>query len=251
MVNPDSVPATPNQDGASMPVGLLKWAIWPLMALTLAAVDLALTAPKTPHYRVGQPYRIDGVWYYPKEDWSYDRTGLASWYGKPFHGRRTADGEIFNLNALSAAHRTLPMPVVVKVTNLDNGKSVKLRINDRGPFVATGNRIIDVSKHAAKVLGFEHSGLAPVRVQIDVKDSMKVAGAAGRGTLFGYRIPWPTISLPAPSFPAIGLPTPALIALVSALFGGLGFWLLVLDDDRNHRSAILARRERHNGAGKI
>ena len=239
-----------------MPVGLLKWAIWPLMALTLAASDLApvvpaLTAPKTPHYRVGQPYRIDGVWYYPKEDWSYDRTGLASWYGKPFHGRRTADGEIFNLNALSAAHRTLPMPVVVKVTNLDNGKSVKLRINDRGPFVATGNRIIDVSKHAAKVLGFEHSGLAPVRVQIDVKDSMKVAGAAGRGTLFGYRIPWPTISLPAPSFPAIGLPTPALIALVSALFGGLGFWLLVLDDDRNHRSAILARRERHNGAGKI
>src|ERR1700691_997206 len=143
----------------SMSPGSWKWLLFAAMALTLAASDGAqqdAAAAKHAHYRVGQPYKIDGVWYYPKADWSYDEKGVASWYGKPFHGRRTANGEIFNLHALSAAHRTLPMPVVVKVTNLDNGRSLKLRVNDRGPFVGTDDRIIDVSKRAAKLLGFEH-----------------------------------------------------------------------------------------------
>jgi hypothetical protein len=230
-----------------MPLWSLKWGMWVAIALTLAASGIApsdnsaVVAPY-PHYRVGRPYQIDGTWYYPKEDWSYDKTGVASWYGKPFNGRRTANGEIFNLNALTAAHRTLPMPVVVRVTNLDNGRSVKLRVNDRGPFVATHNRIIDVSKHAASVLGFERHGIAPVRVQIDVPDSMRVAFAAGRYRLFGLHIPLPSISLSAISLPAFGLPTPALIALISALAGALGFWLLVLDDGRSHRAVLVARR---------
>ncbi len=130
------------------------------------------------YYKVGQPYQIDGIWYYPREDWSYDETGIASWYGEEFHGRYTADGEIFDLNSLTAAHPTLPMPVVVRVTNLENGRTIKLRVNDRGPYAA--GRVIDVSRRAAQLLGFEAQGTAKVRVQIDVPDSMQVAAAAGR-----------------------------------------------------------------------
>ncbi len=108
-------------------------------------------------YKVGQPYQIDGTWYYPAEDWTYDETGIASWYGEQFHGKYTANGEIFDLNALTAAHRTLPMPSVVQVTNLDNGRSIELRVNDRGPYAR--GRIIDLSRRAAQLLGFE--GKAP------------------------------------------------------------------------------------------
>jgi rare lipoprotein A len=116
-----------------------------------------------PSYKVGKPYQVAGQWYQPVEDESYDRTGTASWYGPKFHGKRTANGEIFNENALTAAHRTLPMPVLVRVTNLENGRSVVLRVNDRGPFAH--NREIDVSRRAAQLLGFEGKGTANVRVQ--------------------------------------------------------------------------------------
>ena len=94
-------------------------------------------------YKVGAPYQVAGVWYVPKEDPSYDQTGVASWYGDEFHQKATANGEIFDMNAVSAAHTTLPMPSLVEVTNLDNGKKLVVRVNDRGPFV--GNRIIDLS----------------------------------------------------------------------------------------------------------
>jgi rare lipoprotein A len=130
------------------------------------------------YYKVGRPYQIEGMWYYPRENWDYDEVGTASWYGEQFHGRYTADGEIFNLNELTAAHRTLPMPVVVRVTNLENGRSIKLRVNDRGPYAR--GRIIDVSRRAAQMLGFEGQGTTRVRVQIVVPDSMEVASAAGR-----------------------------------------------------------------------
>jgi rare lipoprotein A len=113
---------------------------------------------------VGQPYQINGVWYYPRTDWNYDETGIASWYGEDFHGRYTANGEVFDLNGLTAAHKTLQMPVNVRVTNLENGRSVVLRVNDRGPFV--NNRIIDVSRRSAQLLGFEGQGTARVRVQV-------------------------------------------------------------------------------------
>ena len=116
-----------------------------------------------PQYKVGDPYQIGGVWYYPKEDPGYDQTGIASWYGADFHGRLTADGELFDRTTISAAHPTLPMPVNVRVTNLDNGRSIVVRINDRGPFVR--GRIVDVSHAAARELGLLRSGVARVRVE--------------------------------------------------------------------------------------
>lgn len=115
-------------------------------------------------YKVGKPYQIKGVWYYPREDPRYSKTGIASWYGEKFDGRRTANGEIYDMNALTAAHKTLPMPVRVRVTNLDNGRSLVLRVNDRGPFV--NGRIIDVSRRAAQLLGFQKQGTAKVLVTV-------------------------------------------------------------------------------------
>ena len=117
-----------------------------------------------PHYKVGNPYQIAGKWYYPERDLRYDNTGIASWYGDQFAGKLTANGEIFDPELISAAHKTLPMPSVVRVTNLDNGKSLVVRINDRGPYV-TG-RIIDMSRAGARLLGFKDDGIARVRVQL-------------------------------------------------------------------------------------
>ncbi|MFM9862649.1 MAG: septal ring lytic transglycosylase RlpA family protein [Micropepsaceae bacterium] len=116
-------------------------------------------------WKVGNPYQINGVWYYPKEDQFYDETGIASWYGQDFHGKATANGERYDMNALTAAHRTLPMPVIVRVTNLENGRSLRLRMNDRGPYAR--GRIIDVSRRAAQLLGFHENGTARVRVQFE------------------------------------------------------------------------------------
>ncbi len=96
---------------------------------------------------------------------SFQITGVASWYGIPFHGRLTANGEVFDMNSLSAAHKTLPFDTRVRVTNLENGASLVLRINDRGPFV--GDRVIDVSRRAARLLGFQHAGLANVRIVLE------------------------------------------------------------------------------------
>ena len=127
-----------------------------------------------PIYKVGNPYKINGKWYYPAIDYDYEEIGIASWYGPGFHGRKTANGEIFNQNKISAAHRTLPMPSIVKVTNLDNGLVLqRVRINDRGPFA--GNRIIDLSKKAAEELGFVNSGTARVKVEILEDESRKHA----------------------------------------------------------------------------
>jgi rare lipoprotein A len=114
-------------------------------------------------YKLGKPYQVAGRWYEPKHNPDYDRTGHASWYGSAFHGRRTANGEVFDMHALSAAHPTLPLPSYVRVTNLENDHSVLVRVNDRGPF--GHGRIIDVSRRAAELLGFKQNGVAPVRVQ--------------------------------------------------------------------------------------
>jgi peptidoglycan lytic transglycosylase len=114
-------------------------------------------------YRVGKPYTVAGRVYVPEEDVHYREEGLASWYGEDFHGRLTANGEIFDMSSLSAAHPTLPMPCYVRVTNLGNGKSLIVRVNDRGPY--HGNRVMDVSSHAAELLEFKSSGVARVRVE--------------------------------------------------------------------------------------
>ncbi|HEX3954562.1 MAG TPA: septal ring lytic transglycosylase RlpA family protein [Stellaceae bacterium] len=126
-----------------------------------------------------QPYQINGVWYYPKADYNYDETGTASWYGDQFNGRPTSDGEIFNMNDVSAAHKTLPLPSVVEVTNLQNGRAIQLRVNDRGPFV--DGRIIDLSRRAAQLLGYETAGTTQVRVRILKDESIQVAEAAMHG----------------------------------------------------------------------
>ena len=114
-------------------------------------------------YVTGSAYRVDGVWYQPQENPAYDRVGTASWYGELFHGRRTANGEIYDMDRLSAASPTLPMPVYARVTNLQNRRSIIVRVNDRGPY--RSDRIIDLSRRSAEVLGFRGNGTAPVRVQ--------------------------------------------------------------------------------------
>ncbi|HSV29353.1 MAG TPA: septal ring lytic transglycosylase RlpA family protein [Candidatus Omnitrophota bacterium] len=129
------------------------------------------------HYKIGPPYRINGVLYVPKLDYGYQDSGTASWYGNSFHGKLTANGERFDENDLSAAHQTLPLPSLVRVTNLDNGRSLTLRVNDRGPFVA--GRILDVSKKAAKMLGFHGRGTARVRVMVLEKESRALAAKYG------------------------------------------------------------------------
>lgn len=115
-------------------------------------------------YKVGTPYVIKGVRYLPAVDGDYDETGVASWYGPGFHTKTTANGETYDQNDLTAAHKTLPMPSYVRVTNLENGRAIVLRVNDRGPYAH--GRVIDVSKRAAQLLGFEKQGTAKVRVRI-------------------------------------------------------------------------------------
>src|SRR3984957_7901255 len=114
-------------------------------------------------YRVGKPYTVGGRMYVPEEDGNYREEGLASWYGDDFHGRLTANGEVFDMGSLTAAHPTLPMPCYARVTNLSNGKSLIVRVNDRGPY--HGNRLIDVSNKAAELLEFKGNGVAHVRVE--------------------------------------------------------------------------------------
>jgi len=114
-------------------------------------------------YRVGKPYTVAGRVYVPEEDTAYREEGLASWYGNDFHGRLTANGEVFDTASLTAAHPTLPMPCYARVTNLSNGKSLIVRVNDRGPY--HGNRLIDVSNKAADLLEFKGNGIARVRVE--------------------------------------------------------------------------------------
>lgn len=119
--------------------------------------------------KVGNPYTVKDKTYHPQLDHQYDEVGTASWYGDEFHCRKTANGEYFNKHQLSAAHKTLPMPSVAKVTNLENNRSVNVVINDRGPF--SKNRIIDVSEKAAISLGMKNKGTAMVRVEFLPKET--------------------------------------------------------------------------------
>lgn len=164
----------------------LRWVSLALCALVLSAcaeteflihsakrLSGIVTAPAEPGFKIGEPYQIQGVWYYPAENYEYDETGIASWYGVQFHGRRTANGEIYDMNSLTAAHRILPMPSFVRVTNLENGRSLILKVNDRGPFAR--GRIIDISRRGAQLLGYHSTGTARVRVQIMADKSRALA----------------------------------------------------------------------------
>jgi len=168
-------------------------------------------------YKIGEPYEQEGVWYYPQEQPDYDETGIASWYGGEFRGRRTANGEVFDADALTAAHPTLPMPVNVRVTNLENGKSLVLRVNDRGPF--RHGRIIDVSQRAAQLLGFYGRGTAKVRVTYlaranapanapaDPATATVVAAAAPTAAVQVASLD-PVTAMPAAAAPAATTPAP-------------------------------------------
>ena len=181
-------------------------------------------------YKVGNPYQINGIWYYPGEDYEYDETGIASWYGPNFHGKDTANGEVYDMNDLTAAHRTLPMPSYVRVTNLENGRSVVLKINDRGPFAQ--GRILDASRRSAQLLGFEQKGTARVRVQIMADESRAVAARLRSGTMLASVgtpitspafpketvsseaiLPPPGGAMTAPAATPAPLPRPALAAV--------------------------------------
>ena len=138
------------------------------------------------------PYQVNGVWYRPREEPGYNETGIATWYGAQYHNRRTADGEVFDMDRASAAHTTLPLPCIVEVTNLDNGRRMRVRVNDRGPFVR--GRILDLSREGAKELGFYEKGAARVRVRYvgPAPDS-----GGGRIETAAFVAPAPPISSPS------------------------------------------------------
>ena len=148
------------------------FAVFVVLSIAACGTTERRPLPETGHYKLGKPYQIGGQWYYPEYDPSYDKQGVASWYGAAFHGRATANGEVFDRHSISAAHTTLPLPSMVEVTNLENGRQAVIRVNDRGPFV--DNRIIDLSEAAARKLGFHNKGLAKVRVRF-----LRLAEASG------------------------------------------------------------------------
>src|SRR3984957_5779209 len=152
-------------------------------------------------YRVGKPYTVGGRMYVPEEDVNYREEGLASWYGDAFHGRLTANGEVFDMGSLTAAHPTLPMPCYARGTNLGNGKSLIVRVNDRGPY--HGNRLIDVSNKAAELLDFKGNGVARVRVEYVARAPLE--GSDDRQLIATLRT-----GVPAPS--------PSLVRVASARF---------------------------------
>src|SRR5438132_8900657 len=145
-------------------------------------------------YRVGKPYTVAGRVYVPEEDTDYREEGMASWYGDDFHGRLTANGEVFDMASLTAAHPTLPMPCYARVTHLSNGKSLVVRVNDRGPY--HGNRLIDVSNKAAELLEFKANGVARVRVEYVGRAPLE--GSDGRQLIATLRT-----GVPAPSPSAV------------------------------------------------
>ena len=150
-------------------------------------VHKRLRGPSQGNFKVGDPYQVGGTWYYPKETYQYSETGIASWYGPGFSGKHTASGETYDDNELTAAHRTLQMPSLVRVTNLDNGKSVIVRVNDRGPYMR--GRVMDVSTKAASLLGFRNIGTAKVRLDLLPQESLQIAAAARAGlNTKGYEV---------------------------------------------------------------
>ena len=156
------------------------------------ATNVVTVPPNAGVYKIGQPYQVDNVWYYPREQPDYDETGIASWYGPGFHGKRTANGEVYDENGLTAAHKTLPMPAMVRVTNLENGRSIQVRINDRGPFEA--GRVIDMTRRGAQLLGFIQQGTARVRVDIMPEESQQLAALSSRSG--GDEVPPPPKAAP-------------------------------------------------------
>lgn len=159
--------------------------------------------------QLGQPYMVRGKMYYPKEDKKYKAVGGASWYGDAFHGRLTANGEIYDMTHMTAAHPTMPLPSYARVTNLENGSSVLVRVNDRGPY--SDGRVIDLSKRAAEMLDYMHGGTANVKVEyvgrapLDGNDDQYLMASYHPGN----RVPDPSQGLPTGVMVAMNGPTPS------------------------------------------
>lgn len=161
------------------------------------------SAPETPEMCIGpnctlapkkatsRPYQINGVWYHPQPHYEYEEIGVASYYGggDVFHGRPTATGAIFNMNGITAAHKTLPLPCIAEITNLENNRQIQVEINDRGPFI--DGRIIDVSRRVAQLLGFEGKGTAKVKVRTLVPESLALNGIGSSEALLAQAEPLP------------------------------------------------------------
>ena len=178
-----------------------------------AVSSAPVSKPAVPGVKIGKPYQVFGVTYYPEDDRGYDRTGIASWYGPTFHEKATANGEIYNQDDVTAAHKTLPMPSWVEVTNLDNGRQLVVRINDRGPFVE--GRIIDLSRRSAQLLGVDRPGLARVRVRRVFPDGDWARDTAPQPRLVAAPGPVAPASAPvaaAPIVATVALPAPAVAA---------------------------------------
>lgn len=202
-----------------MALSLRSAHLWLALVLALVLASCGTRGPGTPsgeggHYKLGRPYQINGQWFFPAFDPNYRSVGVASWYGDPFHGRQTANGERFDKNLLSAAHPTLPLPSYVRVRNLENGRELVLRVNDRGPFV--GNRIIDLSEAAARELGFKYQGLAKVEVEF-----LRLAASNGR-----------------PPSPTVGAATPGRQASLTANpCGAMDIQVAAFSNPRNAQAA--------------
>jgi rare lipoprotein A len=181
--------------------------------LTLAACATGRAPPSRAEGTM-RPYQVGGVWYHPRAQPDYDQIGLASWYGHESPHRTTADGEIYDTGKITGAHKTLPLPSIVEVTNLENGRRLRVRLNDRGPF--SGGRIIDVSPQAAKELGFYGHGVARVRVRY-------VAPASGITPHMAEPPPAPSVPAPTEVAVAVVPTTPARPCRVQAgAFADLG-----------------------------
>jgi rare lipoprotein A (peptidoglycan hydrolase) len=170
LVAPASTPqgAPPQRLALAAPVGRSAGQSQPVLAAPgqqgSAIPYPPAQAPRTPGvYKIGKPYVVNGETYVPAEDPNYDQVGQASWYGDDFHGKSTANGETYDMNLLTAAHKTLPLPSYVHVTNLRNGRTIMVRVNNRGPFKP--GRLVDLSRAAARALGFEQAGVTEVRVR--------------------------------------------------------------------------------------
>ncbi|WP_419693187.1 septal ring lytic transglycosylase RlpA family protein [Mesorhizobium muleiense] len=170
--------------------------------------------------QLGKPYKVRGKWYYPKEDKRYAKKGLASWYGEAFHGRLTANGEVYDMTHLTGAHPTMPLPSYARVTNLKTGSSVVVRVNDRGPY--HDGRIIDVSKRAAEMLDYANIGTAKVKVEyvgrapLHGNDEQYLIASYHPGN----RAPDPSDGLPTGVMIAMNGPSPSTALAAAAAFPG-------------------------------
>jgi rare lipoprotein A len=168
--------------------------------------------------KIGKPYQVFGKWYYPGDHRDYDEKGIASWYGPGFHAKSTANGEPYDQDGMTAAHKTLPMPSFVEVTNLENGRQVTLRVNDRGPFV--GDRIIDLSRRAAQMLGIDRQGTGRVRVKRVYPSEREIARLGlGRPSAPApvRREPVMVAAAPRPALTPVSVPAAPLFVQVAAL----------------------------------